>query len=93
MKTSDNYEDRDEVVAYNKIQFLKMLRQRKQDLNLTYDELAERSGCGRNYIGYILSPKGIKKGGNDIGLSVLIKLIMALDLTVTIDIEHNEDDR
>lgn len=60
-------------------QLLIMLKQRKEELHLTYDNIAERSGLSKNCVSTTMSPQSLKTA-RGIHISTLLKLCHALEL-------------
>ncbi|HEY9693622.1 MAG TPA: helix-turn-helix transcriptional regulator [Oculatellaceae cyanobacterium] len=56
--------------------FGKAIRRRRRELDLSQEELAERSGLHRNYI------SGIENGERNPTLKNIVKLAVALDISV-----------
>lgn len=57
--------------------FGKAIRQRRRELDLSQEELAERSGLHRNYI------SGIENGERNPSLKNIVKLATALEISVS----------
>jgi transcriptional regulator with XRE-family HTH domain len=57
--------------------FGKAIRRRRRELDLSQEELAERSGLHRNYI------SGIESGERNPSLKNVVKLVAALEISVS----------
>jgi transcriptional regulator with XRE-family HTH domain len=57
--------------------FGKAIRRRRRELDLSQEELAEKSGLHRNYI------SGIENGKRNPSLKNIVKLAVALDISVS----------
>ncbi len=77
------------VIRMNCTYLMTALRQRKQDLGMTNDDLAEKAGIGTGYCATILSPSYLQSNRN-IGVEVLFRLLTALDLEMTIDVKRGK---
>lgn len=76
----------DSTIRMNCRHLMATLRQRKQDLGISYEDLAEKAGIGSGYCANILSPMYLQSDKN-IGVEILLRLLTALDLEITIDVK------
>ena len=60
------------------------IRHRREELSLSQEELAEKAGLHRNYVG------GVERGERNVAFLNLVKLARALDLSLAALIEEVE---
>ena len=73
--TASREEFNKEAIAYY---YGEILKQRRKDLNLTQENLADKVGLKRSYIAKI------EKGATDMQISSLVRISKALDLNLTL---------
>jgi transcriptional regulator with XRE-family HTH domain len=59
------------------INFGKKLRKRREELGISQEELADRAGLDRTYVG------GVERGERNLGLLNLLKIAIALNTTAS----------
>ncbi len=77
-------------IMSNKCMIIAALRKRKEDLGITYRELAERMNVAEKYVSSTLSPKNLKEGSG-MKMEYFLMFLTALDLKMTIEPRSDSD--